>query len=330
MSQPLLQIDDLHVRFHTSAGSAHAVRGVSFSVDEGEAVGIVGESGCGKSATLLSIPRLLPTSIATVEGTRVRFGETDLLTADARALRAVRGAGIGVIFQDPLSSLNPVLRMERQLTEGPRQHAGLSKRQARERALSLLREVGIPDAERRLRQYPNEYSGGMRQRAMFATALSSEPRLLLADEPTTALDVTVQAQIVDLVRRLRTERGMSVVWVTHDLGLVAGLADRIIVMYAGLIVEQASARTIFSSSRHPYTRALLSSVPRVDRRAAGDLPTILGSPPSLADPPSGCAFASRCAYRMDQCEVERPPLEPVGDGHVAACFVDIRVTEVSS
>ncbi len=320
---PLLDVRDLNVRFQTQRGSAHAVRGVSFTLAEGETVGIVGESGCGKSATLTSLLRLLPPSLATVTGAYVNYRGENLLTADDRAMRKVRGREVGVVFQDPLSSLNPVLRMRRQLTEGPRQHLGISKRDATSRAIELLRSVGIPEPERRIRQYPSEYSGGMRQRAMIATALASEPKILLADEPTTALDVTVQAQILDLVRTLRDERGLSVVWVTHDLGIVAGLADRIIVMYAGTVVEQASARTIFKAPHHPYTQALLASVPRVDVRSQTDLPSIVGSPPSLIDPPPGCAFAARCAHVTEQCRTERPPLMEVGSGHTSACFVEL-------
>jgi oligopeptide transport system ATP-binding protein len=319
----LLEVVDLHVRFDTAAGTAHAVRGVGFSVGEGETLGIVGESGCGKSATILSLPRLLPPSIATISGGAVWFDGTDLLRADDRTLHSVRGGDIGVIFQDPLSSLNPVLRMHRQLTEGPRQHLGLSRREATDRALELLAAVGIPDPHRRLRQYPSEYSGGMRQRAMIAMALASEPRLLLADEPTTALDVTVQAQILALVRRLRDERGLSVVWVTHDLGIVAGLVDRVLVMYAGTIVEQADVRTIYRAPHHPYTQALLGSIPRVDIRRRVALPSIPGSPPSLLDPPPGCPFTARCAHRMERCDHERPSLRVVGEGHASACFLDI-------
>ena len=321
--RPLLEVVDLHVRFDTAAGSAQAVRGVSFTVDEGETIGIVGESGCGKSATILSLPRLLPPSIATISGGSVRFDGTDLLHANERTLHSVRGGEIGVIFQDPLSSLNPVLRMRRQLTEGPRQHLGLTKSKAAERALELLTAVGIPDPQRRLRQYPSEYSGGMRQRAMIAMALASEPRLLLADEPTTALDVTVQAQILALVRRLRVERGLSVVWVTHDLGIIAGLADRVLVMYAGTIVEQADVRTIYHQPHHPYTQALLDSIPRVDVRRRSALPSIPGAPPSLIDPPPGCPFTARCAHRMERCDHERPALRVIGEGHTSACFLDI-------
>jgi len=318
---PVLEVRDLRIDFDTPTGSVKAVRGVSFEVAPGETLGIVGESGCGKTATLLGCLRLLPEPPARVVAGQALLRGTDLLALSPEGLRRVLGDDVAVVFQDPLSSLNPVLRMERQLTEGLRTHRGLSKAAARTEALQLLRLVGIPEPERRLTQYPHEYSGGMRQRAMIAMALACEPSLLIADEPTTALDVTVQAQILDLVRSLRDERSMAMIWVTHDLGVVAGIADRIAVMYAGEIVEEGPALEVFHAPRHPYTRGLLASIPRIDVDQPDDLPSIPGIPPALKDGAVGCSFRDRCPLREPVCDETSPPLLEVGAGHRAACHV---------
>ena len=315
----LLDVRGLSVEFRTGARVARAVNDVSFQVRVGERVGIVGESGCGKTATLLAALRLLPTPPAVVTGGQVLFDGADLLQLPGRQLREVLGRDVAMVFQDALSSLNPVLRMGRQVSEGARRHEDLSRSEARERAVAVLRRVGIPDPATRVDQYPHQLSGGMRQRAMMAMALASSPRLLLADEPTTALDVTVQAQVLDMVRGLDD---LSLVWVSHDLGVVAGLADRVVVMYAGSVVEEGDVRQVFHAPTHPYTRGLLASVPRFRDSTRGRLQAIPGLPPDLTALPPGCPFYDRCALREDTCRTERPPLVEAAPGHRAACWVE--------
>lgn len=322
MSPALLAVDDLRVRFDGAGGSVQAVDGVSFELARGEALAVVGESGSGKSVTMLALLGLLAEPPARVSGGAAGFdgisGSVDLL--DRRALRrhAVRGRQIGYVAQDPLSSLNPTVPIGVQLTESLRHHLGLSRRAARARAVELLERVGIPDPAARARSYPHELSGGMRQRVMIAIAISCEPALLIADEPTTALDVTVQAQIADLVRDLRAEMGLAVIWITHDLGVVAGLADRVAVMYAGRIVETATTLELFDDPQHPYTVGLLAAMPRVGRRR-DRLTAIAGLPPELSAPATSCAFAPRCPVVFDRCQEASPPLVTIG-GHGAACF----------
>lgn len=325
-----MEVKDLKTYFHTQEGTVYAVNGISYTVDEGETLGIVGESGSGKSVQSLSILGLIPSPPGKIEAGSVMFRGRDLLKLSREEMRAVRGAEIAMIFQDPMTSLNPVLTIGRQITEALQLHLAMDKQTARRRAIELLQMVGIPGAERRIDDYPHQFSGGMRQRAMIAMALSCNPQLLIADEPTTALDVTIQAQIVDLVRRLRDEIGMAVIWITHDLGVIAGLADTIQVMYAGFIVERGPVEKIFSDTRHPYTLGLRNSLPRVDQRGERLIP-IEGTPPDMRKKPKGCPFAPRCiykaAYKLTRCEEENPPLIPAQDSdpnHLVACWVDVR------
>lgn len=325
-----MEVKDLKTYFHTQEGTVYAVNGISYTLDEGETLGIVGESGSGKSVQSLSILGLIPSPPGKIESGSVIFRGRDLLKLSREEMRAVRGAEIAMIFQDPMTSLNPVLTIGRQITEALQLHLGMSSSAARARAIELLQMVGIPGAERRIDDYPHQFSGGMRQRAMIAMALSCNPQLLIADEPTTALDVTIQAQIIDLVRRLRDEIGMAMMWITHDLGVIAGLADTIQVMYAGFIVERGPVEEIFSDTRHPYTLGLRNSLPRVDQRGERLIP-IEGAPPDMRKKPQGCPFAPRCiykaAYKLTKCEEEMPPLLPVKDGnpkHLSACWVDVR------
>ncbi len=323
-----MEVKDLRVRFKTKEGTVYAVNGVSYTLREGETLGVVGESGSGKSVHALSIMGLLPSPPAIIEGS-VNFRGRELLKLSRNEMRLVRGAEIGMVFQDPMTSLNPVLTIGRQITEALKLHLGMDNEQARRRAAELLAMVGIPAADRRLDDYPHQFSGGMRQRAMIAMALSCNPQLLIADEPTTALDVTIQAQILDLVRRLRDKIGMSMIWITHDLGVVAGLADTLQVMYAGKIVERAPVKAIFKDTRHPYTKGLLASLPRLDKKHE-KLTSILGSPPDLREEPKGCPFAPRCPFVIDQCTKEMPPLKTVDEGHpehLTACWVDVRTAE---
>jgi oligopeptide transport system ATP-binding protein len=324
----LLDINDLNIRFHTDEGTIHAVNGISYTLHEGETLGLVGESGCGKTVHALSIIGLLPKPPAQIYGETV-FRGRDLLKLREKQLRLVRGPEIGMIFQDPMTSLNPTLTIGRQITEMLELHLGMPRYLARLRAIELLKMVGIPEPERRLSDFPHQLSGGMRQRAMIAIALSCNPQLLIADEPTTALDVTIQAQILDLVRRLRTMFGMAMIWISHDLGVVAGLADTVQVMYAGYVVERGPAKAVYGDSRHPYTIGLLGSLPRLDRKSQ-QLVSIEGVPPDMRTPPEGCPFAPRCVYCAPECFHENPPLEPVSGsagGHVAACWFDIRAPE---
>jgi len=321
---PLLQVKDLRTQFFTQDGIVHAVNGVSFHVSKGETLGIVGESGCGKSVSMLSIMRLIPQPPGKIVGGQVLFEGTDMLQLDEDAVRRIRGNKIAMIFQDPMTSLNPVLTIGNQISEAIILHLGMSKREARQRSIELLETVGIADAAKRLDDYPHQFSGGMRQRAMIAMGLSCNPQLLIADEPTTALDVTIQAQIIDLVKELKGELGMAVIWITHDLGVVAGLADRVIVMYAGHIVETAAVQALYQDPRMPYTLGLLRSIPRLDDERKSRLTSIEGLPPDLLNPPPGCPFAPRCPYTIERCLVENPPLVATGtDDHLAACWIDV-------
>ena len=319
----LLEVKGLRTQFFTQDGVVNAVNGVSFYVEEGETLGIVGESGCGKSVSVLSVMRLIPQPPGKIVDGEVMFDGRDLLKVNEDEIRSVRGNKIAMIFQDPMTSLNPVLTIGRQIGEVLELHLHMKKEEARQRSAELLAMVGIPQAEARLDDYPHQFSGGMRQRAMIAMGLACNPQLLIADEPTTALDVTIQAQIVDLVKRLRDEIGMAVIWITHDLGVIAGLADRVMVMYAGFAVEEAPVKEVYADPRHPYTIGLLGSLPRLDEIRDEKLQSIEGLPPDLIDLPKGCPFAARCVYAIDKCLEERPELEPVGPRHRIACWVDV-------
>ncbi|HEU5442136.1 MAG TPA: ABC transporter ATP-binding protein [Ktedonobacterales bacterium] len=318
----LLEVKDLKVQFRTREGAIHAVDGISFELEEGEALGIVGESGSGKSVTSLSILRLLPMPPAEIVDGSITFADQELLELSESEMRKIRGHEIAMIFQDPMTSLNPVLTVERQIIEPIQLHLGLNRSEAHARARALLEAVGIPDPERRLRSYPHQFSGGMRQRVMIAIAIAANPKLLIADEPTTALDVTVQAQILELINRLRRDLGTSVILITHDLGVVAGMTDRINVMYAGKIAETANTDELFANPRHPYTLGLLSAVPRLDEEAGGDLNTIPGSPPDQLHPIEGCPFQPRCPFVLPKCK-DYPPALRVGPNHIAYCWVDV-------
>ncbi len=316
----LLDVKDLRTEFHTQDGIVHAVNGVTFSVDEGETLGLVGESGCGKSVSVLSIMRLIPQPPGKIPSGQVIFQGRDLLQVDDEEIRSVRGNKIAMVFQDPMTSLNPVLTIGTQIGESLELHLGMTKEQARKRSIELLETVGIPEAEGRIEDYPHQFSGGMRQRVMIAMALSCAPQLLIADEPTTALDVTIQAQIIDIVKRLKRELGMAIIWITHDLGVIAGLADRINVMYAGFIIESAGVKEIFANPLHPYTLGLLASIPRLDEVRKAKLTPIEGLPPDLVSLPKGCPFYDRCRFRTDKCLNENPLLETVAVRHHVACW----------
>jgi oligopeptide transport system ATP-binding protein len=321
MDHPLLEITDLRVTFHTDDGTVHAVNGVSYQLDAGDVLGVVGESGCGKSVHALSIMRLIPIPPGNIDSGQVLFHGKDLLKLSLDELRHVRGGQIAMVFQDPMTSLNPAYTVGYQIMEALMLHQGLSKADARARAGELLALVGIPGAHQRLDNYPHQFSGGMRQRAMIAMGLSCTPDLLIADEPTTALDVTIQAQIVDLVKRLQQELGMAVMWITHDLGIVAELAKKVNVMYAGYIIERGNVRDIFKHTRHPYTMGLLGSLPRLDEAPGTKLVSIPGLPPDLIALPKGCPFVPRCVYAAEQCQESMPPLQDAGDiEHLIACW----------
>jgi oligopeptide transport system ATP-binding protein len=323
----LLEVKGLETRFFTQDGVVHAVNGISYHLDEGETLAIVGESGCGKSVGVMSLLRLIPIPPGKITGGEVWFENKDLLKMTDDEIRQVRGNRIAMIFQDPMTSLNPVLTIGFQIAETLTLHMGMDKAASRKRTVELLELVGIPKAADRLDDYPHQFSGGMRQRVMIAMGLSCNPQLLIADEPTTALDVTIQAQITDLVKRLRDEIGMAIIWITHDLGVVAGLADRMIVMYAGFIVEESAVKELYANPRHPYTVGLLGSLPRLDAQRIHRLTSIDGLPPDLIDLPAGCPFWARCKYRIDRCSSENPPLAPVSPGHKIACWVDVRTGE---
>ena len=319
----LLEVKDLRTQFHTAEGIVRAVNGVSFSVNEGETLGIVGESGCGKTVTALSIVRLVEEPPGEIAGGQVLFQGRNLLSVGAQEMCEIRGAKIGVIFQDPMTFLNPVLAIGQQIGESLELHTRLDRRQVRQRTIELLQVVGIPEAEERFDDFPYQFSGGMRQRAMIAMALACDPCLLIADEPTTALDVTIQAQIVDLVNRLKRDRGLSIIWITHDLGIIAGLAERVLVMYAGYIVESADVKDLYRDPRHPYTLGLLASVPRLDNGGREALTPIEGAPPDQVNLPPGCPFHPRCLYATHRCTHTMPEPRKVGSGHVVACWVDV-------
>ncbi|WP_372789133.1 ABC transporter ATP-binding protein [Paraconexibacter sp.] len=318
----LLEVRNLSVQFETDDGVVQAVDGISYSVDQGQALGIVGESGSGKSVSSLTVMGLTRARNARISG-EIHFDGKDLLAASAEDLRQIRGNEIAMIFQDPLSSLHPFYKIGKQLVEAVQVHQDMTKAQARDRAIEMLGLVGIPDPRKRIDSYPHEFSGGMRQRVMIAMALINDPKLLIADEPTTALDVTVQAQILDLIQRLQSELGTAVVMITHDLGVVAEVADDIAVMYAGRIIEKATKETIFAKPQHPYTWGLLKSIPRLDTPRDQELVPIAGRPPSLIVKPQGCSFHPRCPYRHDACLPQDPPLEPVPQdpGHGVACVL---------
>ncbi|HEY9411230.1 MAG TPA: ABC transporter ATP-binding protein [Jiangellaceae bacterium] len=325
---PLLEIDELGVEFRTEEGTVRAVDGASFTVGEGEIVGVVGESGSGKSVTAMSILGLVKPPGRRVGGT-IRFRGRELNSLPSSELRTIRGGEIAMIFQDPMTALNPVVSIGRQIVEALRLHdRRLTKGAARERAVELLTLVGVPNPEARLRQYPHEFSGGMRQRAMIAMAIANGPKLLIADEPTTALDVTIQAQVLDLLRIAQEETQAATLLITHDLGVVAELADTVVVMYAGRVIEQGDVTTIFTAPRHPYTVGLLESLPRLDRDLE-ELHPIPGSPPSLLDPPSGCPFHPRCPMVRDVCRTDRPGLRDVGRDHRSACHFAEELADVT-
>ena len=320
MTNPILDVNDLVVEFETQDGVVKAVNGISYTLHERETIGIVGESGSGKSVGVMSLLQLIPQPPGKiVSGSAILKGK-DLLKLSQEEIRAVRGRDISMIFQDPMTSLNPVLRIERQMTEALELHLKLNRSDAKERALEMLKMVGIPGAEARINDYPHQFSGGMRQRVMIAMALVCHPDILVADEPTTALDVTIQAQIIRLVKRLRDELGMAIIWISHDLGVVAGIAEKVLVMYSGYIVERAPVDSLYYDPAHPYTIGLLRSLPRVDQKRSDLLFSIEGMPPELTDLSAGCPFAPRCSFVEERCLVERPELEPVGEDHYVACW----------
>ncbi|WP_445810352.1 ABC transporter ATP-binding protein [Yoonia sp.] len=324
VTQPLLDVKQLKTIFRTRSGDVHAVNNVSFSLKPGELLGVVGESGSGKSVTMMSLLGLLPSPPAEILHGTVMFDGRDLLQIMPEALRAVRGGQIGFVFQDPMTSLNPVYTVGMQIMEPLRKHMGLNKRAAATRARELLDLVGIPDAQRRLDDYPHQFSGGMRQRVMIAIALACNPRVLIADEPTTALDVTIQAQIIELMQDLREKLGMAVIWITHDLGVIAGIADRVLVMYGGQIVEHAPVANLFRDPQHPYTRALLRTIPSMHGARAKRLKVIEGQPPLMLAAPEACPFRARCDLAFDRCAAENPPRYGLSNGHDVACFYDAR------
>ena len=324
--EPLLSVEDLRVQFWTGGGTVYAVNGISFEIAPGETLGIVGESGCGKSVTALSLLGLLPRA-GRVKGGTARFDDRDLLQLKDRELRKLRGKEIGMIFQDPMTSLNPVLTIGRQLREPLEEHFGMSRKQATARAAELVERVGIPSPKARLSDYPHQFSGGMRQRAMIAMALACKPKLMIADEPTTALDVTIQAQILALLRELVTEENTALILITHDLGVVAGMCERVNVMYAGMFMETGSAEQLFEQPRHPYTLGLLQSVPRLDAARRTKLQAIEGAPRNMLEPPSACPFQPRCRYEVELSSQEVPPLVEIEPGHQVACFNPVPVEE---
>jgi len=324
LGEYLLDVQDLKTYFKVRAGRVRAVDGVSFHVSPGERVGVVGESGCGKSVTALSIMRLLPKPAGELAGGSILFEGEDLLSLPESSMRKVRGGKIGMIFQDPMTCLNPTMTVGKQIGESLRIHLKLSPEEAKSRSIALLEQVGIPAAAERIRSFPHQFSGGMRQRVMIAMALACNPKLLIADEPTTALDVTVQAQILELINGVCQDFGTAVIMITHDLGVVAGMTDRVVVMYAGKVVETAPTDEIFANPRHPYTLGLLASVPRLDEARPEQLKTIEGAPPDLLKPPPGCPFMPRCAFARAVCKT-MPPLDPLrgNEAHLKACWVDV-------
>ncbi len=320
----LLEVKDLKTYFYTDAGVVKAVDGVSYDLNEGETLGLVGESGCGKSVSALSILRLIAHPPGKIVGGEIHFEGRDLLKISEEEIRDIRGNKIAMIFQEPMTSLNPVLTIGLQIGEALELHRKMNKREAREESIRLLKMVGIPDPERRIDDYPHQFSGGMRQRVMIAMALSCNPKLLIADEPTTAVDVTIQAQLLEVIKELTSRLGTAVILITHNLGVVARHVNRMAVMYAGRIVEQGPAREVYAHPQHPYTIGLLASVPRLDKPRKERLVPIEGQPPNLIALPPGCSFMPRCSYRMERCSKERPELRPVGDSHLSACWADLR------
>lgn len=316
----LLEVKNLKTHFFTMDGVVKAVDGVSYELNEGETLGLVGESGCGKSVSALSVMRLIPDPPGKIIDGEILLDGEDILQIDMEGMREVRGAKIAMVFQEPMTSLNPVLTVERQITETLQLHMGMSKLESQRESVNLLTRVGIPDPEIRIKQYPHQFSGGMRQRVMIAMALSCNPRLIIADEPTTALDVTIQAQILDLMKSLTTELGVALIVITHNLGVVARYADRVNIMYAGKVIERGEAHEIYSNPRHPYTVGLLRSVPRLDLPRRAKLDPIEGQPPDLINLPPGCAFRERCRWAIDKCATDTPELVETSDGHLSACF----------
>lgn len=319
--ETLLNIENLRVSYHTWRGDVQSVRGVSLDIGREETVALVGESGCGKSVTGKSILRLIQAPGEILPDSHIYFDGQDVLAMDKKALRSYRGGQAAIVFQDALAALNPTMKVGRQIMENLLYHRNMTKKEARAEALQLLKAVGIPDAEKRLDQYPHEFSGGMRQRVMIAIAFACQPKLLIADEPTTALDVTIQAQIIRLLKQLQEENHTSILMITHDLGVVANIARRIYVMYSGIIVERGSSDDIFYNAKHPYTRALLRAVPRLDSDSKGELASIEGTPPDLLAPPAGCPFAARCSYAMGICRKQMPDVTQFEEGHQAACWL---------
>ncbi len=317
---PLLEVKDLQTHFFTMDGIVKAVDGVTYDIEEGETLGLVGESGCGKSVSALSLMRLIPDPPGKIVGGEVILDGQDILQMNMDEMRRVRGAKVSMVFQEPMTSLNPVLTVERQLTETLQLHMGMSKAESRTEGIALLARVGIPDPESRIKQYPHQFSGGMRQRVMIAIALSCSPKLIIADEPTTALDVTIQAQILELMKALTNEFGVALIVITHNLGVVARYADRVNIMYAGRIIERGSAREIYANPRHPYTVGLLRSVPRLDLPRRAKLDPIEGQPPDLVRLPEGCAFRERCRWAIEKCATDTPLLMEAGDNHWSACW----------
>jgi oligopeptide transport system ATP-binding protein len=324
----VLEVNDLVTRFYTPEGVVHAVNGVSFHVDEGETLAIVGESGCGKSVTMLSALRLIPVPPGKIERGEAHFMGKDLLKLSQDEMRLIRGSQIAMIFQDPMTSLNPVMTIGKQVAEPMLEHLGMTDAEAADRSVELLGMVGIPDAKDRLDDFPHQFSGGMRQRVMIAMALSCNPKILIADEPTTALDVTIQAQIIDLIKELRDKLGMAVIWITHDLGIVAGLAERVMVMYAGYGVENAEVNELYHNPQMPYTLGLLGSLPRVDGQHGDRLANIEGRPPDLLQEAEFCPFAPRCDFVQDICWKKNPPLRSVGGDHTIRCWVDVATNAI--
>ena len=316
----LLEVKNLNTSFRIGVGTVQAVRGISFHVGEGESVGIVGESGSGKSVTMLSVMGLLP-DYADISADSIRFDGREMTRLSKKALRAMHGSEIGMIFQDPMTSLNPLFNVESQLTEPLKIHRHMDKRQARQRALELLRQVEIPNPEARLKQYPHELSGGLRQRVMIATAIACGPKMIIADEPTTALDVTIQAQILDLLKTLKQETRTSIIMITHDLGVIASMCARILVMYGGTICEQGSAQEIFYNPKHPYTWGLLNSIPKAQDGPGEKLIPIKGTPPDMLKPPEGCPFSPRCRYCMPVCRACMPPVTALSETHAVSCHL---------
>jgi len=323
MSTPILTVDDLHVSFRTDDGDVRAVNGVSFELSAGETLGIVGESGSGKSVTNLALLGLIPKPPGVIDRGRALFGKQDLLKLSTKELSSIRGKRIAMIFQDPMTALNPFLSVADQLTEVTRLHLKHSAEQARKHAIDMLERVGIPAAAERIDDFPHQFSGGMRQRVMIAMALACQPEILIADEPTTALDVTIQAQMLELIAELQAKNGTAVILITHALGVIASVCHRVLVMYAGKIVEQAGVRELFEKPQHPYTLGLLKSIPRWDDARSDKLFAIDGQPPDMLRPPSGCPFHPRCEFRLERCDKEMPPLEPAIHGGKKACFADL-------